>query len=622
MDKKQLIQKIQNNDALSSEEKAYIANILHTSKKYGLVWEDKPEAIEEILRSQLPVLSEVKDKRILAKNLAPQQQEETTKKTKSTQIPLLQEEAKPKTTEEPNKEIPNHILIEGDNLHALTTLSFTHKGKIDVIYIDPPYNTGNKDFKYNDRFIDKEDSYRHSKWLSFMQKRLKIAHSLLADTGVIFISIDDNEQAALKLLCDEIFGEGNFISDIIWQSRKSVSNDTFISLNHNYTLFYSKNISALDKNNFRLPISEEKFENRDNDPRGRWVADPFDAPNIRPNLTYVIVNPNTKEEFLPPKGRCWRTTQEEYLKLLSDNRIIFGRSGKTKPQLKRFLSFAKDKGSTTISIWNDTETTTNGTQQLEKIFGNKKFTNPKPLGLLDRILKLSSQKSSTILDFFAGSGTTMHAVMELNKEDGGNRQCILVTNNENNICEEVTYIRNQKVIEGYTNAKGEEVQGLSGNNLRYYQCGYVGSSHTEQNRRLLTARSTDLLCIKEDCYTECGEDAGFESSECRIFHDEQGKYLVVVYYSRNIPNLVPVLVSHLQSLEISQKVRLYAFSPSTETLEDEFWEIADKIEALPLPETLYNAYRATFKELSLDSKEPQTIEEEEEEGNTQQNLNL
>jgi adenine-specific DNA-methyltransferase len=212
--------------------------------------------------------------------------------------------------------------------------------------------------------------------------------------------------------------------------------------------------------------------------------------------------------------------------------------------------------------------------------------------------------------------------MELNKEDGGNRQCILVTNNENNICEEVTYIRNQKVIEGYTNAKGEAVLGLQANNLRYYQCGYVGSSHTEQNRRLLTARSTDLLCIKEDCYTECGEDAGFESSECRIFHDEQGKYLVVVYYSRNIPNLVPVLVSHLQLLEISQKVRLYAFSPSTETLEDEFWEIADKIEALPLPETLYNAYRATFKELSLDSKEPQTIEEEEEEGNTQQNLNL
>ena len=182
MNKQDLISKIKQLDGVTQDERAYLINLVNTKKKYGLVWEDKPEAVEEQLRENLPVLKEIKDKAIIN-----------------------------------GEDNPNHILIEGDNLHALTALTFTHESKIDVIYIDPPYNTGNKDFKYNDTFVDKEDSYRHSKWLSFMDKRLRIAKRLLSEKGIIFISIDDYEQATLKLLCDEIFTEMNFVGNIVWQ---------------------------------------------------------------------------------------------------------------------------------------------------------------------------------------------------------------------------------------------------------------------------------------------------------------------------------------------------------------------------------------------------------------------
>ena len=185
MNKTDLIQKVKALDGLSQDERAYLINLVNTKKKYGLVWEDKPEEVEEQLRENLPVLKEVKDKAIVN-----------------------------------GEEYPNHILIEGDNLHALTALSFTHEGKVDVIYIDPPYNTGNKDFKYNDHFVDKEDGYRHSTWLNFISKRLHIAKRLLNEKGVIFISIDDNEQAQLKLLLSEIFTEANFVSNIVWSNKE------------------------------------------------------------------------------------------------------------------------------------------------------------------------------------------------------------------------------------------------------------------------------------------------------------------------------------------------------------------------------------------------------------------
>lgn len=566
MNKQDLISKIKKLEGVTQDERSYLINLVNTKKKYGLVWEDKPEDVEEQLRENLPVLKEVKEKAIVN-----------------------------------GEDNPNHILIEGDNLHALTALTFTHEGKIDVIYIDPPYNTGNKDFKYNDTFVDKEDSYRHSKWLSFMDKRLRIAKRLLSETGVIFMSIDDNENAQLKLLCDEIFYEKNLISDVIWQSRKSVSNDTFISLNHNYTLIYAKDISYLDKNNFRLPTSVEKFDNSDNDPRGPWVADPFDAPNLRPNLTYAIINPNNGKEFWPPKGRCWRTGEDEYLKFLADNRIVFGKKGETKPQLKRFLDFAVDKGATSISIWSDIETTTNGTQQLEDILGSKLFTNPKPLGLLDRILKLSTNnnKTANVLDFFAGSGTTLHATMALNAEDGGNRQCILVTNNENNICEEVTYERNKRIIQGYTNAKDVAVEGLKSNNLRYFRSEYVSRIKSLKNKKELTRLATELLCIKENCYAQSTSLSGTKQSQIAIFEDVK-KQMVVIYDDLFIEDSIEI-IKHLNSEKKNNtRIKVYVFSNGQYPYTEDFDEVAHCVELCALPDAIYKAYQNVLPKTKRD----------------------
>ncbi len=381
--------------------------------KYGLVWHrDLPEEkIDILINPDARTPNEMFPNEMAGKP-----------------FPILKETKSKEVSGDQDK--PVNLLIEGDNYHSLAVLNFTHYELVDLIYIDPPYNTGNNDFKYNDKFVDIEDSFRHSKWLSFMEKRLKLAKNLLKKDGVMFMSIDDNEFAQLKLLADEIFDEKNFIIDVIWNSRKSVSSDAIVSLNHNHTLLYAKDIDVLrgviKKNGkFKLPAQEQKFLNPDNDPRGRWVADPFEAAGVRKNLSYAIKNPNTGEIYYPVKGRHWAVLEEEYFKLLKDNRIIFSKNGKGKPSRKRFLSDAMEKGMTPKSIWDDVGTTTNGTQELEDILGEKKFNNPKPVSLIRRILELTADKNSIVLDFMAGSGTTGHAVLKLNKEDGGNRQFIL-----------------------------------------------------------------------------------------------------------------------------------------------------------------------------------------------------
>ena len=258
--------------------------------------------------------------------------------------------------------------------------------------------------------------------------RLLLARNLLSQRGVIFISIDVNEQHNLRKICDEVFGAKSFLTDFIWNSRKSVSNDAVVSLNHNYTLVYVKNMrSFLDhKKEFKLKDTGAGFSNPDNDTRGPWKADPFDSPGIRPNLTYEISNPNTGEKFLPPEGRCWRTGPNEYLKLLADNRIVFGKTGKGKPQQKRFLSEAQGKGLTPKSLWDDIGTTTDGTNEIQKIFGFKAFDTPKPVSFIKKIIDLASSKDSIIMDFFSGSSTTAQAMMEVNEEEGSHRKFILV----------------------------------------------------------------------------------------------------------------------------------------------------------------------------------------------------
>lgn len=361
---------------------------------------------------------------------------------------------RPDLAESVNFDKTENIFITGDNLEVLKILQESYLNKIDMIYIDPPYNTG-KDFVYSDKFQmsqeemdeatesldetgqrlvknEKSNARYHSDWLNMMYPRLVLARNLLKDTGVIFISIDDNEQANLKELCDEVFGEENFVSDIIWNSRKSVSNDAIVSNNHNSTLIFSKNSDTfyINKSNFVLKMTDEGFENPDNDSRGIWKADPFDSPGVRPNLTYEIENPNTGEVYLPPKGRCWRTGPTEFSELLKDNRIVFGKNGTSKPQLKRFFSEAENKGRTPKSIWDDVGTATNGTKEIQKLFGEKVFDTPKPTTFISKLLELGTLKDSIVLDFFAGSATTADAVMQLNAEDCGNRKYILCTLDE------------------------------------------------------------------------------------------------------------------------------------------------------------------------------------------------
>lgn len=370
-------------------------------------------------------------------------------------------------------------IIHGDNLEALKSLLPQYEGRIKCIYIDPPYNTGNEQWVYNDNVnhpkIKKwlgevvgkqgEDLTRHDKWLCMMYPRLKLLHKLLANDGAIFISIDDNEQANLKLMCDEIFGVNNFVTDFIWHHRKSSQNDIDFSLSHNYTLCYSKN-----RNTFRLnplPITETKFKNPDNDPRGPWVADPMDAPNIRENLQYEIVNPNTNKIFLPPKGRHWRFTKEKYDIAFADNRILFGKTGKSKPQYKRFLFEAEKKGVNPFTIWSELGTATDATKELMQIFdGEKKFQTPKPVSLLNRILEITTDKNSIILDSFSGSGTTAHAVLNANK-DGGNRKFILIEMED--YADSITAERVKRVMQGY--GTGNNATEGTGGSFDYYELG-------------------------------------------------------------------------------------------------------------------------------------------------------
>lgn len=368
-----------------------------------------------------------------------------------------------------NPETTENLYIEGDNLEVLKLLRNSYYGKVKMIYIDPPYNTGN-DFVYKDNFTmevienekiegnrdeegnrlikNQEGSGRfHSNWLNMMYPRLKIAKDLLKEYGVIFISIDDNEVDNLRKMCSEIFGEQNLVAQFPWQSRQSIQNDTDISNSHEYIVAYAKvrrqenrrlkesNADSWFKLNsfvcLPLPLEKDNFDNPDNDPRGLWKADPFDAPNIRPNLTYIIKNPNTGEEFLPPSGRHWRTEQKTYEKLLADNRIIFGKTGNSRPQLKVFYEEKKMFGSVDNTWWTGEKcgTSTQGTKEQIQLFeGFAPFDTPKPVKLLTKILSLVSLPSNNdiILDFFSGSGTTAHAVMKLNAEDKGKRKFIMV----------------------------------------------------------------------------------------------------------------------------------------------------------------------------------------------------
>jgi adenine-specific DNA-methyltransferase len=364
----------------------------------------------------------------------------------------------PAKDESVNFDDTEHIFIEGENLEVLKVLQKSYFGKVKMIYIDPPYNTGADHFIYPDKFSETKDEYEkrvgdkdeegymtkdgmfkknskengqyHSNWLNMMMPRLYLAKNLLKQDGVIFVSIDDNEVHNLRLLMNEIFGEENFVGCIMWNSTKSVTNTALISVSHNYNLIYAKSLDYFikNRNEFRLPDDGEGFANPDNDPRGKWKADPFQVGGWRPNQQYEIVNPVTGEKYFPNKGCSWKNDFKKFKELLNDNRIVFGKTGEAGPQRKRFLYEALERGKVSKTWWDEVGTTTNGTQLVKKLFeGNNFFTNPKPIDLIQKMIQLGDYTNrGIILDFFSGSGTTAHAVMALNAEDGGKRKCVSV----------------------------------------------------------------------------------------------------------------------------------------------------------------------------------------------------
>lgn len=583
MNKTALIERIKTLDGLTNDEKSALLGLLRSHKKYGLVWEDKPENIEEVLRDSLPVLTEVKDYAIISDS----------------------------------NNAPNHILIEGDNLEALTALSYTHEGKVNVIYIDPPYNTGNKDFIYNDSYVDAEDSYRHSKWLSFIEKRLKIAKKLLSDDGVIFISIDDNEQANLKLLCDEIFGEQHFIGTYFWKRTSTPPALSYkIRRKLEFVLAYQKanipqrtfaqgyvdggDAPLLNGGNpigvLTFPIGSVHF----NIPDGEYSPNSKHKIKLLGNVT--VKNGLNVNEFKAEANFKWG--QDNLEREVKDGTYFLIKS------LQFSIRYQKATKSTKVPsniIDDEVEVGTNEEAQKEiKEFDlGYSFDYAKPTSLVSYLIKMPfwENKTITILDFFAGSGTTLHATMKLNSSDCGERKCIIVTNNENGICENITYQRCKKVIEGYTNKSGETIPGLSNNSLRYYRTQTVERERTMPNMRKLVSLATDMLCIKEDIYTEVPTFGKLKlNSQIARYFNNGASQMLVIYREEAIR----FFVDEIEKMNFNGKLKVYLFAPDRYAFDDDFFAVNDKVLLCALPAAIYDAYQKV-----LPKRKPKFIELEE-----------
>ena len=619
MNKTELAGKIKALEGLTNEEKTALLGLLREQKKYGIVWEDKPEDVEQQLTKELPVLMPKEGKEWLISD---------------------------------NPVSPNHILIEGDNLHALTALSYTHEGKIDFIYIDPPYNTGNKDFKYNDSFVDVEDGYRHSKWLSFINKRLKAAKKLLNDSGLLFISIGDDEVAQLKLLCDELFDVIALVPRI---AKKGSDQGTYFRPTKDYIIVCCNNKSNIGAfgdptietaSNRQYNLIEEgsnrhfrkahSFYQASLDPmRGcsnqRYYMQAPDGTLIIPPGNVFPTEAMDGAKITPQsrQDKVWRWSQESYL---SKKHLIYFDKSKRSPLVdsngnhtdwNAYEKKYEDEEMETedFPLPNDVIDgfiNTLGTSLLNSM--GIDFSFSKPVELIRYLITITQKpKDITILDFFAGSGTTLHATMLLNESDGGKRKCILVTNNENNICEEITYERNKRVIEGYTSSNHEDIAGLHDNTLRYYKTAFVSAERTSSSKRKLMAAATDMLCIKNNIYQEEPTLGGrkLKASVARHFC-EGGKEMLVVYNE----DAVPAVVELLRTIEVEGKIIVYVFSNTNYAYNDDFQEVADKIELCALPDAIYRAYKSVISRVKpIDVGENETNSQEDE-AETQQELTL
>ncbi len=554
---------------------------LRARKRYGLVWEDKPEDVVIMCQKKLPVLLEVKNKTILKED----------------------------------SNIKTNLIIEGDNFHSLSVLNYTHAGKIDAIYADPPYNTGAKNWVYNNDYVDGNDSFRHSKWLSFMEKRLRLARNLLKDDGLIVVTIDDYEIATLTLLMNDIFGEENHLGTVIIknnpQGRSSVSG---FQISHEYALFYGKTRKAKIG---RLPRTQEQIDRYNGvDSKG-----PFEWRNFRaqystesPKMKYPIFVKKDCTSFRLPKMK-WNTVKQSYdllekpdsselmitpvdpngrertwkwsietVNTVKDSEMGVRLDREKKPAVY-YKGRMADEWMLPYTIWDkpDYSASTMGANLLTSIMGAKKFDYPKSLyAVIDSLRVLSGKKDATFLDFFAGSGTTGHAVLELNKEDGGKRKFILCTNNENKIAEEVTYERIKRVINGYNKRKGEVASGLSAN-LRYFKTELIEKSKvSDDTRRKLVERATELICVKEDTF-----DKKADNNKYKIYENSE-RATGIIYDLDSIDEFKGKLDS------IGKTCAIYVFSLTNETFASDFVSLSVKHKLIPIPESVLEVYRKLF----------------------------
>jgi adenine-specific DNA-methyltransferase len=538
-------------------------------QRYGLVWEDKPEAIADQCERELPVLTEDKSREIV---------------------------------NDPSK--PTNFIFEGDNYHTLYTLNFTHKRKIDVIYIDPPYNTGNKSWRYNNDYIDKEDRFRHSKWLSFMSKRLRLARRLLKENGIIICAIDDYEFASLKLLFDNIYGEQNRLGTlVVVHNPRGRNDDKFFASQHEYVLVYAKNSDKANVHHFALN-DDDKDQYKKADDISAFAETSFirtgnnSKRTERPNLYYPIYyNEKTNElsltktkgweELLPTNNdgeeKCWRWGKDTFLELHSTELFVKKVKGENKIYKKRRLN--DNTGKKPKTVWYDSkyDASSNGIMLLQKILGkDNTFNYPKSIFAVKDILEITSNPNSLILDFFAGSGTTGQAVLELNQQDNGNRQFILCTNNENKICEEVTYPRIKKVIEGYGAKKGIKA------NVKYFTTDYVPFVLTDNDKRTLVARSTELLCIAENTFEVVKQNK--KKLDFSIFKNAK-QHTAIIYDEDSIESCC----IELNKINPKHKVIIYVFSYDHTYDEVDFETLNIKFDVKPIPEAILNVYRKISK---------------------------
>jgi adenine-specific DNA-methyltransferase len=564
-------------------------NSLKKRKKYGLVWDEEREPEKVVLdcKEKLPVLKEVKDKEIAT-----------------------------------DKKQPTNILIEGDNYHTLSVLNYTHKGKIDVIYIDPPYNTGNdKEWKYNDKYVNREDAYRHSKWLSFIQKRLILAKNLLSKKGAIFISINYIELSNLILLMDEIFGEKNFVQLVTIESATTASFRTINTCPVNvaeYLVIYAK-----DRDSFRP--KEVYRESKYSEDYSHFIEN-FEKHHSLWKLINIdeIIYRNSKvkdwKEFKQKYGENWKEMRyqlkADFCNKNRDRIVSLNTLQKPSDKIQKIIDESKqEKGKVfcyereqknniyvyngrTLAFYKNKFRIVNGKEVVSEILtniwddisflslgheGEVDFLNgKKPMALIKRVIKIAgATQNSTILDFFAGSGTTGHAVLELNKEESSNMGFILCTNNENNICTDMCYPRIEKAIKGHKK-NGEPVSGLGGN-LKHFCTDFIGASPTDKNKRDLVNKCTEMLCLKENAFELVKKGDNF-----RIFKDSH-KHLGIIYDEESISEFKK------EAKKINGNFIVYVFSLDQSAHEERFKDMKGRVKLNPIPEVILAVYRRIFK---------------------------